>query len=106
MQTSEALAEGIRDILRRAIKDNVIYMELYLTPSAHTRGDMHLDKVIEVALNVIQETEFSDHIRTGIVLCCSTRADDPVVFFHVAELTVRYQGKGVVGFGVVGGEIE
>ncbi|KAL6047960.1 Adenosine deaminase [Balamuthia mandrillaris] len=102
LQNEGQIQRAIEDIFSTAQKDNVKYMELMVRPRAHTAGGMSEIEVIECILDAKEKLEKETGVRCGVVLYARIGLEDPMHFFHVAQLAVEYRDHGVCGFGVLG----
>jgi len=106
LQTIPALKEATTAIIEAAAADNVTYMELTVSPLHHTKLGLSNDDVLEAILGQIKET--CDRLKTievHVVLNVSIKAFSPLEVREVAELAVKYQEKGVIGFATTTQEI-
>lgn len=103
LQTPAALERVAYEMVEDAARDNVRYIEVRYCPHlSRTRG-MPLDEVLEAELRGLArgEREFGVIAR---VINCSLRHYDPALSVEIAEHSVAFRGRGVVGFDLAGGE--
>lgn len=97
-QTPQALTAQVGEQLRELAGDNVVYVELRLSPELHTEGGLTLQEVVDCAvagLNV-------PRIDARLILT----AQRGRLITEIAELAERNHGPHVVGFDVAGPEAE
>jgi len=85
LQTPEAIERVAYEMVEDAAADNLRYLELDAQLRGFERG----------------EREFGVVTR---IINCSLRHFDPAVSIDVAEVSVAYRERGVVGFDLAGGE--
>jgi adenosine deaminase len=103
MQTEDALDRIAYELAIDAAAEGVRYMEIRYAPSLNTRHGLSLDQAVEAPLRGLARAQRESNI-TARLLVCSLRHYDPAVSLELAQLAVRYQGRGVVGFDLAGGE--
>ncbi|OHT08721.1 putative adenosine deaminase [Tritrichomonas foetus] len=104
LQTEENIRDGVRGILNDAYVDKVVYMEFTCCPIIHTKH-LTADQFIECVLDEIHKFTEGKNMVVKVVLNSNISRLTPLQVQSVAELCVKYQGKGVVGFSTTSGEI-
>lgn len=103
MQRPDELTRIAFELAEDAHAENVRYMEVRYSPLLHTREDLQLDDVVAA----VQAGLDLAHRRYGILagqIICGIRHISPESSFQLAELAVRWKGRGVVGFDLAGAE--
>jgi adenosine deaminase len=103
MQTPEALYRIAYELAEDAAEENVWYMEVRFSPILHIRRGLKLTTIVNSVLEGLQEAEKKFNIKTGIIVC-GMRNINPATSLKLAELSVAYKNKGVVGFDLAGQE--
>jgi adenosine deaminase len=103
MQTYEALVRTAFELAEDAARENVRYMEVRYSPILHQRRGMTLHSIVQAVLEGLAAAEKLYPIRTGVILC-GIRHIGPDLSNRLADLTVAFKNKGVVGFDLAGAE--
>lgn len=103
MQDEEDIARIATELCEDAWADGVWYLEVRFSPILHQDKGLKLTQVMEAVLQGLREGERRTGIKTGIIIC-GIRSIEPSVSVRLAELTVAYKGRGVVGFDLAGRE--
>lgn len=106
MQTRDALARVARECVEDLADDGVVYAEVRFAPELHVERGLTLEQVIDAVLaGVVQGQDVAratgHPIRVGILLTAMRTAARSR---EIAELTVAYRDRGVVGFDIAGAE--
>ena len=103
LQTPAAIERVSYEMVEDAARDNVRYLEVRYCPHLSRKRGMTLDQVLEAELRGLArgEREFGVVAR---VINCSLRHYDPKVSVEIAEHSVAFRDRGVVGFDLAGGE--
>jgi adenosine deaminase len=101
MQTPEALARVARECAEDLAEDGVVYAEIRFAPELHTQRGLALTQVVDAVLDGFREGERAFGIRIGTLLTAMRTAAKSR---EIAELSVDYRGRGVVGFDIAGRE--
>ncbi|WP_156226998.1 adenosine deaminase family protein [Corynebacterium comes] len=96
-QTPETLTAQVRDQLTELAADNVVYVELRISPELHTEGGLTLQEVVDCAVAGLDVPR----IDARLILT----AQRGRLVSEIAELAVRNHGRKVVGFDVAGPEV-
>jgi adenosine deaminase len=103
MQRREDLSRIAFELAEDAHRENVRYMEVRYSPLLHTREDLQLDDVVAAVQAGLEQARRRYGIMTGQIIC-GIRHISPESSFRLAELAVRWKGRGVVGFDLAGAE--
>lgn len=101
MQTESALTRVARECAIDLAEDGVVYAEVRFAPELHTQIGLSLHQVIDAVLAGFAEGQAQAPIRIGVLLTAMRHAARSR---EIAELTVEYRDKGVVGFDIAGAE--
>ena len=103
MQTYEALVRTAFELAEDAARENVRYMEVRYSPILHQQQGLTLHAIVQAVLEGLAKAERKYPIRTGVILC-GIRHIGPDLSNRLADLTVAFKNKGVVGFDLAGAE--
>jgi adenosine deaminase len=103
MQTYESLVRTAFELAEDAAKENVRYMEVRYSPILHQQKGMTLHNIVQAVLEGLAAAEKAYNIKTGVILC-GIRHISPDLSNKLADLTVAFKNKGVVGFDLAGAE--
>jgi adenosine deaminase len=103
MQTAESLRRIAYELVEDAAADGVRYIEIRFCPALNVRGALSLADVMDAVLRGISLGERDHGVRARVIVC-ALRSMPPALSRELAELAVGYQGRGVVGFDLAGGE--
>lgn len=103
MQDEEDIARIATELCEDAWEDGVWYLEVRFSPILHQQKGLKLTQVMEAVLAGLREGERRTGIRATVIVC-GIRSIEPAVSTRLAELTVAYKGRGVVGFDLAGRE--
>jgi adenosine deaminase len=103
MQTYDSLVRTAFELAEDAAKENVRYMEVRYSPILHQQKGMTLHNIVQAVLEGLAKAEKAYNIKTGVILC-GIRHISPDMSNKLADLTVAFKNKGVVGFDLAGAE--
>ncbi len=103
MQDEEDIARIAEELCEDAWQDGVWYLEVRFSPILHQQKKLPLTRVMDAVLSGLRRGEAKTGIRTGVIVC-GIRSIEPATSNMLAELTVAYKSKGVVGFDLAGQE--
>ncbi len=103
MQTYDALVRTAFELAEDAAKENVRYLEVRYSPILHQQKGMTLHAIVQAVLEGLAQAEKKYDIHTGVILC-GMRHISPEISLKLADLTVAFKNKGVVGFDLAGAE--
>ncbi len=101
MQDEEDIARIAKELCEDAWAEGVWYIEVRFSPILHQKKGLGLTRVMEAVLQGLRQGERKTGIKTGVIVC-GMRQIEPEVSMKLAELTVAYKGRGVVGFDLAG----
>jgi adenosine deaminase len=103
MQTERAIERIAFELGEDAAADGVRYIETRYAPVLNQKLGLSLDAAVDASLRGLARAQAA-HGITGRVIICGLRHLSPDISLELARLAVAYQGKGVVGFDLAGGE--
>ena len=103
MQTAPALERIAFELAEDAAKEGVRYIEVRYAPVLNVRRGLTVDEAVVAAARGLDRAR-ERHGVIGRVIVTALRNHSPSESMELAELAVAYNGKGVVGFDLAGGE--
>ncbi len=103
MQTPQALSRTAYELIEDVAKENVRYIEIRYSPILHTGKGMTMGESVEAVREGLQRGQKDFGVKSGIIVC-GIRNISAAASLKLADLTVRYKNKGVVGFDLAGSE--
>jgi adenosine deaminase len=103
MQEPEAIERIAFELAEDASRENVRYLEVRFSPILHINKGRRLTEIVDAVIRGLSLAEARYRIRTGIIVC-GMRNISPETSLRLAELTVAYKGKKVLGFDLAGQE--
>ena len=103
MQTPQALSRTAYELIEDVAKENVRYIEIRYSPILHTGKGMTMGESVEAVREGLKRGQKDYGVKSGIIVC-GIRNISAEVSLKLADLTVRYKNKGVVGFDLAGAE--
>ena len=103
MQTPQALSRTAYELIEDVAKENVRYIEIRYSPILHIEKGMTMGESVEAVRNGLKRGEKDFGVKSGIIVC-GIRNISAAASLKLADLTVRYKNKGVVGFDLAGAE--
>ncbi|EGD56560.1 adenosine deaminase [Gordonia neofelifaecis] len=106
MQSAGALERVARECVEDLHADGVVYAEVRFAPELHLEAGLSLDEVVVAVLRGFASGEEAAAAsgRPIIVRCLVTAMRHAARSREIAELAVRFRGRGVVGFDIAGAE--
>lgn len=106
MQTEAALRRVARECAIDLAADGVVYAEVRYAPELHTERGLSLPGIVEAVLAGFAEGEreaarHGQSIRVGVLLTAMRTATHSRA---IAELSIAFRDRGVVGFDIAGAE--
>jgi adenosine deaminase len=101
MQTADALARVARECAEDLADDGVVYAEVRFAPEQHLERGLSLDEVVEAVVDGFRRGSEGRPITVRTLLTAMRTAARSL---EIAELAVRWRGRGVVGFDIAGAE--
>ncbi len=103
MQSERAIERIAFELGEDAAADGVRYIETRYAPVLNQKMGLSLEEAVEASLRGLARAQAA-HGILGRVIICGLRHLSPDVSLELARLAVAYQGRGVVGFDLAGGE--
>jgi adenosine deaminase len=103
MQSANSLERITYELAEDAAADGVRYIEVRFSPVLNGQWGLSLDEAVDAPLRALERAR-RDFRITGRIIVCALRHLSPDVSLELARLAVAYQGRGVVGFDLAGGE--
>ena len=105
-QTADALRRVARECAQDLAADGVVYAEVRYAPELHLEKGLEVHQVVEEVLAGFAEGQRlaaadGHQIRIGVLLTAMRTATHSR---QIAELSVEYRDRGVVGFDIAGAE--
>jgi len=101
LQTKAQIMRACEDILEKAAKDNVYYIELQVRPTMHTKRGLNAQEVLDMILSTTTECSKRFNIQVGLVVYGDHTTDGIDQLKELAMLTIRNK-KALRGFGFFG----
>lgn len=103
MQTYDSLVRTAFELAEDAAKENVRYIEVRYSPILHQQQGLTLHTIVQAVLEGLKKAQKQYGIRYGVIIC-GIRHMSPETSNKLADLTVAFKNKGVVGFDLAGAE--
>src|SRR2546430_9547778 len=103
LETEAALFRTAYELAIDAAAENVRLLEVRYSPVLHLQKGLKPTVVVEAVLEGLRKAERETGIIAG-VLVCGIRNMSPETPLRLAELSVAYKNKGVLGFDLAGAE--
>ena len=103
MQTPQALERTSYELIEDVSKENIRYIEIRYSPILHTNKGMTISDSVEAVRAGLKRGQKDFGVKSGIIVC-GIRNISSEASLKLADLTVRYKNKGVVGFDLAGAE--
>jgi len=103
MQTPDALTRFAYELIEDVSQENVRYIEVRYSPILHQKMGMTLDESVDAVKKGLKKGEKAFGVKSGIIVC-GIRHISPKTSLILADLTVRYKNKGVIGYDLAGAE--
>jgi len=103
LQTEESLFRAAYELAIDAAAENCRLLEVRYAPVLHLQKGLKPTVVVEAVLEGLRKAERETGIIAG-VLVCGIRNMSPETSLRLAELSVAYKNKGVLGFDLAGAE--
>jgi adenosine deaminase len=105
LQSADSLYRVAYELAEDVSKENVKYIEVRFSPMLHTQKSLKLTTVVEVIIEALSMAQKDFGIKAGIIIS-GIRNIDPKKSLRLAELSVAYKNRGVVGFDLAGAEYD
>ncbi len=103
MQTAESLERTAYELAEDCAREGVRYLEARYAPILNVERGLTLAQAVEAPLRGLRRAE-REYGITARVIICALRNRAPATSLALARLAVDFQGDGVVGFDLAGGE--
>ena len=103
LQTEEALYRAAYELAIDAAAENCRLIEVRYAPVLHLQKGLKPTVVVEAVLEGLRAATRENGILAG-VLVCGIRNMSPDTSLRLAELSVAYKNRGVLGFDLAGAE--
>ncbi len=103
LQTPHALERVAYELIEDVTRENVRYIEVRYSPILHDKHGMQPDESIVAVRKGLRRAERDFGVKSGIIIC-GIRNISPELSLKLADLTVHFKNKGVVGFDLAGAE--
>jgi adenosine deaminase len=103
MQTEDALYRTAYELALDAAEENCKLIEVRYAPVLHLQKGLKPTVVVEAVLEGLRAAQRETGILAG-VLVCGIRNMSPETSLRLAELSVAYKNRGVLGFDLAGAE--
>jgi adenosine deaminase len=105
LQTEDALYRAAFELGEDAARENVRYMEVRYSPLLHTQKGLSFPVIVEAVAEGLREAKRQYGVMTGQIIC-GIRHITPESSLRLAELSVAFKHRGVVGFDLAGAEAD
>lgn len=103
MQSKENLTRVSYEAVLDLAAENVVYAELRFAPELHTQKGLNLEEIVTAVLSGLEKGRKETGMAYGLILC-AMRNQPPEASLEIAELSVAFSQRGVVGFDIAGDE--
>ena len=103
MQTPESLERCSYELIEDVSRENVRYIEIRYSPILHIEKGMTMEESVEAVQRGLIRGQKEFGVRSGIIIC-GIRNISTEISLQLAEITVQYKDKGVIGFDLAGAE--
>ncbi|MBI3180710.1 MAG: adenosine deaminase [Myxococcales bacterium] len=104
LQTAESLYRAAHELAVDASSENVRYLEVRYSPALHQQKGLKMTTVIDSVLEGLRTAKRETGIKYGVIVC-GIRHINPQSSVRLAELSVAYKNRGVIGFDLAGAEV-
>jgi len=105
LQDQVSLRRVTRELVKDCADENVRHLEVRFSPVLHTEGSLDLEGATEAVLAGLMEGREATGISAELLIT-GLRHHSPDESCRLAELTVKYKRRGVVGFDLAGLEMD
>jgi len=103
LQTAESLYRAAYELAVDAAAENVRWLEVRYSPALHLQKGLKMTTVIDSVLEGLRVAKRETGIKCGVIVC-GIRHINPQTSMRLAELSVAYKNRGVIGFDLAGAE--
>lgn len=104
LQTEESLYRAAYELAVDCAAENVRYLEVRYSPALHQKRGLKMTTVIDAVLEGLRVAKRETGIKCGVIVC-GIRHMNPQTSMRLAELSVAYKNRGVIGFDLAGAEV-
>jgi adenosine deaminase len=106
MQTKQAVAECVEDLLMDLEKKGLMYCEIRFAPQLHTKKGLSQEDVILAAIDGMNcaKEKLGDRLYAGLILCCMRGSDNAEQNEETVRLAAKYLDRGICGLDLAGAE--
>lgn len=104
MQTEEAMERIAYELAEDCAREGIRYLEARYAPVLNVERGLSLAQAVEAPLRGLARAEREYGIVARVIVC-GIRNMAPSVSLDLARLAVKFNGRGVVGFDLAGGEL-
>jgi len=101
MQTKENLERVAYEMMEDMKNDGVCYVETRFAPVFHTSKGLYHEDIVNAVINGLERGKKDFGVGWGLILCGMRNMKDTL---EIAELSVNFRNRGVVGFDLAGEE--
>ena len=103
MQRRDDIERIAFELAEDAHRENVRYLEVRYSPMLHTEKGLTLDEIVAAVQAGLDRASHRYGVIAGQIIC-GIRHISPESSLELAELAVRWKGRGVVAFDLAGAE--
>ncbi|MFH1852086.1 MAG: adenosine deaminase [Candidatus Neomarinimicrobiota bacterium] len=103
LQTPKSLERVAYELIEDVAEENVRYIEVRYSPILHCERGMLPEESVRAVQKGLRRAEKDFGVKSGIIVC-GIRNISPEKSLKLADLTVHFKNKGVVGFDLAGAE--
>ncbi|NVJ20076.1 MULTISPECIES: adenosine deaminase [Myxococcus] len=103
LQTADSLYRAAYELAVDAAAENVRWLEVRYSPALHLQKGLKMTTVIDSVLEGLRVAKRETGIKCGVIVC-GIRHINPQTSMRLAELSVAYKNRGVIGFDLAGAE--
>jgi adenosine deaminase len=104
LQTEEALYRAAYELAIDCAAENVRYLEVRYSPVLHQHQGLKLTTIVDSVLEGLRVAKRETGIKCGVIVC-GIRHINPQTSVRLAEVSVAYKNRGVIGFDLAGAEV-
>lgn len=105
LQDQASLVRVTQELIEDCAAENVQHVEVRFCPVLHTQRGLNIEAATDAVLEGLRAAREKAGISAELVIT-ALRHHPPEETVRLAELTVQYKGRGVVGFDLAGIELD
>ncbi len=105
LQDETSLVRVTEELVEDCAAENVQHVELRFCPVLHTEAGLSIESATDAVLHGLRSARKKHGVSAELVIT-ALRHHTPAETLRLAELTVQYKGRGVVGFDLAGIELD